>query len=70
MTQIKEVRRLALIEAIKDSGVGISEFAERYLARDHGTVYRWLAGTSPVPKVVANWLAHHADDIIGGGVHE
>lgn len=56
MSGVREVRRMALIDAIRDSGLSPAEFGERYLARTRSTVYRWLAGDSPVPSVVADWL--------------
>lgn len=67
MSDIKEVRREALVEAIRESGLNITDFAQRYLARDRSAVYRWLSGECPVPTVVANWLRDHADELIKGG---
>jgi hypothetical protein len=64
--RMNEIRRQALIEAIRDSGLSIVEFSHRFLARDHTTVYRWLSGYSPVPRVVGRWLNEHAEEIIGG----
>ena len=61
-----EQRRDALVLAIRDSGLGIGDFAARYLARDQSTVYRWLSGDTPVPAVVERWLRDHATDIIKG----
>lgn len=66
MNTIQDVRREALVEAIRESGMGIGEFAQRYLVRSKSTVYRWLSGDIEIPTVVGNWLRDHADDIIKG----
>ena len=62
----QDQRKVALVSAIKDSGLGIAGFAERYLARDQSTVYRWLSGASPIPQAVERWLRYHAHELIEG----
>jgi hypothetical protein len=42
--------------AIDSSGLSARRFAVRVLLRDERTVRRWLAGDSPVPRAVADWL--------------
>jgi len=32
------------------------EFSRRELLREPTTLYRWLQGISPIPKVVVTWL--------------
>lgn len=58
--------RDALIEAIRESGLGVSEFAGKYLCRRGSTVYRWLSGEIAVPGVVSYWLVNYADEMING----
>ena len=67
MSGVREVRRMALVEAIKESGLSPSQFAARYLARRESTIYRWLSGESPVPAVVADWLDEHAPALMEVG---
>jgi hypothetical protein len=62
----REAKREALVEAIRESGLGVTDFAHKYLARDRSAVYRWLSGELEVPTVVANWLTKYADEIING----
>jgi len=38
--------------AIKASGLSARKFAELVLLRDERTVRRWVAGKSPIPKIV------------------
>ena len=42
--------------AIKASGLSARKFAELVLVRDERTIRRWLAGDSPIPKVVRETL--------------
>ncbi len=49
--------------AIAASGLSVRRFAREQLVRDARTVWRWLAGSSPLPRVVresceAYLLAH------------
>jgi hypothetical protein len=48
-----------LAAAIKASGLSARKFAELVLVRDERTVRRWLAGDSPIPKVVREMLQAH-----------
>jgi hypothetical protein len=45
-----------LAKAIETSGLSARKFAELVLVRDERTVRRWLAGDSPIPKVVREML--------------
>jgi hypothetical protein len=45
-----------LAEAIEASGLSARRFAVEVLIRDERTVRRWLAGDSPVPKPVRDFL--------------
>jgi hypothetical protein len=45
-----------LAAAIKASGLSARQYAERVLVRDERTIRRWLAGDSPIPKVVREML--------------
>ena len=60
---LRDVRRDALIDVIRRSGLGVSDFAVQYLARDPSAVYRWLSGDTPVPRVVARWIDEHSDHV-------
>lgn len=42
--------------AIDASGMSARRFAVDVLIRDERTVRRWLAGDSPIPAVVVEWL--------------
>lgn len=53
---VQDVRRAALVDLIRDSGMGIEEFAAKCMARSGTTLYRWLQGSRPIPDVVAHWL--------------
>jgi len=64
---VQEVRRLALVEAIKESGLSPADFCAKYLARDRSTIYRWLSGDRPIPSVVADWLDAHAPELMEVG---
>jgi hypothetical protein len=51
---------VALLEqAIKASGLSDRRFAVEVLIRDERTVRRWLAGDSPIPAVVADFLGEY-----------
>jgi len=67
MSGVQEVRRLALVEAIRCSGLSPADFCAKYLARNRSTIYRWLSGESPVPSVVADWLDEHAPALMEVG---
>lgn len=45
-----------LRDAIEASGLSARRFAVEVLIRDERTVRRWLAGDSPIPTVVVEWL--------------
>lgn len=59
-----EARRLLLIELIRESGLTPTEFAERVLARDKSTVYRWLGETSPIPDAMGRWMLTDGPEIV------
>jgi ABC-type phosphate transport system auxiliary subunit len=42
--------------AIEASGLSARRFAVEVLKRDERTVRRWLAGDSPIPKAVMDYL--------------
>ena len=42
--------------AIKASGLSARKYAEMVLLRDERTVRRWVAGKSPMPKIVRETL--------------
>lgn len=46
-----------LRELIDESGLSASEFARSVLIREPRTIRRWLAGDSPIPDVVIEWMA-------------
>ena len=46
-----------LREAIQRSGLSARAFAYQVLVRDERTMRRWLSGDSPMPAIVAKWLA-------------
>jgi hypothetical protein len=45
-----------LRKAIERSGLSARAFARDVLLRDERTVRRWLAGDSPIPEPVINFL--------------
>lgn len=67
MSGVQEVRRLALVDAIRYSGLSPADFCAKYLARDRSTIYRWLSGDRPIPSVVADWLDEYAPELMGVG---
>ena len=54
-TRAAEIARLR--EAIRASGLSISEYARRVLVRDVRTARRWLAGDRQIPRAVLERLA-------------
>ena len=48
---IRELR-----DAIERDGRGIKRFSREVLVRPPSTVYRWLSGSKPIPKVGRDWL--------------
>ena len=46
----------ALKQAIADSGLSSSAYAREILVRDPRSLRRWLAGHSPIPKAVLEYL--------------
>lgn len=42
--------------AIAASGLSARQFAKTVVLRDERTVRRWLAGDSPIPDAVVDWL--------------
>ena len=49
--------RMHLAALLVHSGLSQAAFAERHLARDGGTLRRWLRGR-PIPETVRRWLRH------------
>lgn len=45
-----------LRNAIARSGLSARQFAKQVLLRDERTVRRWIAGDSPIPTVVVEFL--------------
>jgi hypothetical protein len=41
-----------LSDAIRVSGLSVRRFASEVLTRDARTVWRWLAGSNPLPRAV------------------
>lgn len=57
MRNAAPVNYIALLrEAVRTSGLSASAYARTLLIRDPRTVRRWLAGTSPIPKAVQDYL--------------
>ena len=49
--------QIALLRArIDASGMSARKFATEVLRRDERTIRRWLAGDSPMPKIVLDFL--------------
>lgn len=49
--------QIALLRSrIEASGLSIRRFAREVLLREPRTVQRWLAGDSPIPRMVLDWL--------------
>jgi hypothetical protein len=48
-----------LQKAIEASGLSDRRFAKEVLIRDERTVRRWLAGKSPIPGVVLEFLREY-----------
>jgi len=48
--------RASLRDAIDATGLTVSTYATTILVRTPSTVYRWLNGQRPVPKVVREFL--------------
>jgi hypothetical protein len=46
----------SLRAAIDSSGLGIKLYARQILVRPPSTIYRWLAGSRPIPKCVREHL--------------
>ena len=54
MTRAEQV---ALLERrISESKLSVRRFARAVLLREERTIYRWLAGDSPIPERVVAWL--------------
>jgi hypothetical protein len=49
---------IALLRArrIEESGLSARRFAREVLRREERTVRRWLAGDSPIPRIVVEFL--------------
>lgn len=45
-----------LKERIEQSGLSVRKFATQVMIRDERTVRRWLAGDSPIPNLVMEFL--------------
>lgn len=41
---------------LEESGLSSTQFAKRCLMREPRTVRRWLAGDSPLPNLIVDWL--------------
>ena len=52
----KSEERDLLQQRIEESGLKTAAFARRVLLREPRTVRRWLAGDSPIPNRVKEWL--------------
>lgn len=48
--------RHQLQRLIRESGIGLPDFARSVLARNPRTLERWLSGDSPISPVVQSWL--------------
>lgn len=55
--------RERLVAAIAASGLSARQYARTVLLRDERTVRRWLAGDSPIPDPVVQFLEWNAGDI-------
>lgn len=51
------------------SGLSREQFARRVLLRNPGTLYRWLAGTSPIPGPIRDKLDRRHAALQGRGEH-
>jgi hypothetical protein len=52
-----QTERIALLkQRIEESGLSSTRFAENVLLRDSRTIRRWIAGESPIPAQVMDWL--------------
>lgn len=49
--------RELLEQRISESGLSARRFAMEVLLRDERTIRRWQTGDSPIPEIVADWLA-------------
>jgi hypothetical protein len=49
-----------LEKVIAASGLSARRFATEVLTRDERTIRRWLAGKSPIPKAVVDFLEKEA----------
>ena len=54
MARTPEVKLLE--RRIAESGLSARRFAMEVLLRDERTIRRWLAGDSPIPDMVTQWL--------------
>lgn len=52
-----------LREAIRRSGLSVTQYARRVLVRDPRTVRRWLAGTQAIPQAVLDLIARTAKSV-------
>lgn len=59
MTRAEQSEQLRA--AIRRSGLSISAYARTVLVREVRTVQRWLAGDSPIPHAVLDFLARSSD---------
>jgi hypothetical protein len=58
VTDRSKAEQIELLErAIKASGLSARRYAREVLIRDERTIRRWLAGQSPIPGRVLEWLA-------------
>ena len=64
-TRAAEIARLR--EAIRASGLSITEYARSVLVRDPRTVRRWLAGDRQIPRAVLERLMDpEPEDVCAG----
>lgn len=57
-TRLAEIAMLS--EAIRRSGLSMTQYAERVLVRDERTVRRWLKGERQIPRAVLEALQRGA----------
>jgi len=55
-TRTREEQVELLSRRIDESGLSAHAFARDVLRREPRTLFRWLAGDSPIPQLVRDWL--------------
>lgn len=56
MSERNEWARAELKRRIAESGLSISDYSRNRLIRDPTTIFRWLNGKNPIPRVVCEHL--------------